>query len=65
MSHLTELKNAPLSDLVAAIRRFNQVILEHQRSALRTSLDLGDVLVWARVRVAARQWKAWRTRAAN
>ena len=53
-------ENAPLSDLAAAIRRLNQVILEHQRSALRTSLDLGDVLAWVRARVATRQWKAWR-----
>ena len=53
-------ENTPLSDLAAAIRRLNEVILEHQRSALRTSLDLGDALAWARARVATRQWKAWR-----
>lgn len=53
-------ENAPLADLAAAIRRFNQVILDHQRSALRTSLDLGDALGWARARVAVRRWKAWR-----
>jgi hypothetical protein len=53
-------ENTPLPDLAAVIRRFNKVILEHQRSALRTSLDLGDALSWARARVAVRQWKAWR-----
>ena len=57
----TELnEKAPLSDLAAAIRRFDQVITDHQRSALRTSLDLGDVLAWARVQVATRRWKSWR-----
>jgi hypothetical protein len=62
MSYLEKLnENAPLSDLAAAIRRFNQVILEHTRSALRTSLDLGDALAWARTRVETRGWKAWRT----
>jgi hypothetical protein len=61
MLNLAELnENTPLSDLAAAIRRFNQVILDHQRSALRTSLDLGDVLACARARVATRQWKTWR-----
>lgn len=61
MSHLAELnENTPLSDLAAAIRRYNRVILEHQRSALRTSLDLGDVLAWARARVETRGWKTWR-----
>jgi hypothetical protein len=53
-------ENTPLPDLAAAIRRYNKVILEHQRSALRTSLDLGDALSWARAHVAIRQWKAWR-----
>jgi hypothetical protein len=61
MLNLAELnENTPLSDLAAAIRRFNQVILDHQRSALRTSLDLGDALACARARVATRRWKAWR-----
>jgi hypothetical protein len=54
-------ENTPLPALAAAIRRFNKVILEHQRSALRTSLDLGDALAWARARVATRGWKTWRT----
>jgi hypothetical protein len=53
-------ENSPLSELATAIRHLNHAILEHQRSALRTSLDLGDALAWARMRVATRQWKAWR-----
>ena len=62
MSPLTKFnENTPLPDLAAAIRRYNRVILEHQRSALRTSLDLGDVLAWARSRLETRRWKAWRT----
>jgi hypothetical protein len=61
MSHLAKLnESTPLPDLAAAIRRYDEVILEHQRSALRTSLDLGDALAWARARVPTRQWKAWR-----
>ena len=53
-------ENTPLPDLAAAIRRHDRIIIEHQRSALRTSLDLGDVLAWARARVATRRWKPWR-----
>jgi hypothetical protein len=61
MTSLSELnENTPTADLAVAIRRYNRIILEHQRSALRTSLDLGDALSWARARVAVRQWKAWR-----
>ena len=54
-------ENSPTFDLAAAIRRLNRVILEHVRSTLRASLDLGDVLAWARMRVETRQWKQWRT----
>lgn len=62
MSHLTKLnESTPLPDLALAIRRYDDVILEHQRSALRTSLDLGDALAWARAKVSTRQWKVWRT----
>jgi hypothetical protein len=53
-------ENSPLLELAAAIRRLDEAISEHQRSALRTSADLGDALAWARARVAPRQWKAWR-----
>jgi hypothetical protein len=61
MTHSAKLnEKSTLSDLATAIRHYNKVILEYQRSALRVSLDLGDALAWARARVAVRQWKTWR-----
>jgi hypothetical protein len=61
MTHPVKLnENTPLSDLAAAARRLNQAIAGYTRSALRVSLDLGDVLALARGRVAARRWKTWR-----
>lgn len=51
---------APLPLIAAEIRRLQKIIVEHQRSALRTSLDLGDHLSWARAQVSVRGWKAWR-----
>jgi hypothetical protein len=62
MTYSTKLnENTSLADLAAAIRRYDQVLSEHARSALRTSMDLGDALAWARARVETRRWKAWRT----
>jgi hypothetical protein len=53
-------ENAPLADLAAEIRRLNRTIRDYTRNALRTSMDLGDRLSWARGRVEVRGWKAWR-----
>ena len=53
-------EKSSLPELAAAIRRLNREISTYVRATLRGSLDLGDVLSWARVRVEVRGWKAWR-----
>ena len=53
-------ENTPLPDLAAEIRRLNRTIRDYTRNALRTSMDLGDRLSWARERVEVRKWNAWR-----
>jgi hypothetical protein len=53
-------ENTPLSELGAAIRRYNRVLKDCMRATLRTAMDLGDALALARARVEVRGWKAWR-----
>jgi hypothetical protein len=51
---------APLPLIAADIRRLQKIVVGIRAALLRTSMDLGDRLSWARARVSVRGWKAWR-----
>jgi hypothetical protein len=53
--------SSSLIDLAEAIRALHQDVCDHMRSALRIALDAGDALNWAKDRVSAGGWIAWRT----
>ena len=50
----------PLPLIAADIRRLQKVVVGIRAALLRTCMDLGDRLAWARARVSVRGWKAWR-----
>jgi hypothetical protein len=52
---------SPLPLLVREARRLEEAIRNYERSTLRASLDLGDVLSWARAQVPPRKWRKYRT----
>jgi hypothetical protein len=51
---------APLPLIAADIRRLQKVVVGIRAALLRTCMDLGDRLAWARAQVSVRGWKAWR-----